>query len=63
VSLIARFDGNDAPGRAARTEAKAEQAGFVNVETTYRPGTREFEVSGDLPATEAQRTVDRILGR
>jgi hypothetical protein len=63
VSLIARFDGNGASGRAARTESKAEQAGFVNVEMTYRPQADTYEVTGHLPAAEAQRTVDHILGR
>jgi negative regulator of sigma E activity len=54
------------PGAAARTVATANDAvklGFTNVETHYLPQTREHTVTGDLPATTAQRTIDRILGR
>jgi hypothetical protein len=63
VSLIARLVGPNAPEHAARTEEKAAQAGFQDVTTTYRPQSGAYEVRGDLPATEAQRTVDHILGR
>lgn len=63
MSLIARFDGRNAPARTDACTTKAQQAGFVNVEATYRPQTGTYEVTGDLPATTAQRTVDRILGR
>jgi hypothetical protein len=63
MGLIARLVGPSAPQHAARTAEKAEAAGFENVQTTYRPQSRAFEVSGDLPDTEPQRTIDRILGR
>ncbi|OKI16599.1 hypothetical protein [Streptomyces sp. CB03911] len=54
------------PGAAAQavaTARDARQLGFTNVETHYLPATREHTVTGDLPATTAQRTIDRILGR
>jgi hypothetical protein len=63
MSLIARLVGAAAPQHAVHTAEKAEAAGFENVQTTYRPQTRAFEVSGDLPDAEPQRTIDRILGR
>lgn len=57
---------NDQPGAAARIAATADDAralGFENVETHYHPATSEHTVTGDLPATTAARTIDRILGR
>lgn len=54
------------PGAAAQTVATANDArqlGFTDVETHYSPTTREHTVTGDLPATTAQRTINRILGR
>lgn len=63
MSLIARLDGANAATRTARVVEKAEAAGFENVATTYRPQTGAYEVSGELPAATAQRTIDHILGR
>jgi hypothetical protein len=61
--LIARLVGPDAPAHAARTAARAEDVGFQDVTTTYRPQSGAYEVRGELPDETAQRTVDRILGR
>lgn len=63
MSLIARLVGTNAATHAARTEAKAEAAGFVDVHTTYRPASGAYEVRGELPDSEPDRTIDRILGR
>lgn len=57
---------DDKPGAAAIIAATADDAralGFTDVETHYSPTTREHTVTGALPATTAQRTIDRILGR
>lgn len=56
----------DAPGAAGRIAATADDAktlGFENVQTHYEPTTGQHTVTGDLPATTAARTIDRILGR
>ncbi|MFD0405562.1 hypothetical protein [Kitasatospora sp. NPDC127116] len=56
----------DTPGAAAQITATAEDArslGFENVETHFEPQTGLHTVTGDLPATTAQRAIDRILGR
>lgn len=49
--------------RIAATAADARQLGFEHVETAYEPATGYHTVTGDLPATTAQGTIDRILGR
>jgi hypothetical protein len=54
------------PGAAAQIVATANDAvklGFTDVQTHYLPQTGEHTVTGNLPATTAQRTIDRILGR
>lgn len=54
------------PGAASRTAATADDArtlGFTNVETHYEPASGNHTVTGDLPATVARRTVDKLLGR
>lgn len=63
MSLIARFDGPRAPEHTVRCAEKAERAGFVNVQTHYEPPSGAHTVTGDLPATVARRTVDKLLGR
>lgn len=65
MKLLAAFH-TDKPGAAAQAAATADEAralGFRNVESHYLPATHEHTVTGDLPATTAARTIDRILGR
>ncbi|MEV7770534.1 hypothetical protein [Kitasatospora sp. NPDC086791] len=53
-------------GAASQIAATAEDArvlGWENVETHYEPLTGYHTVTGVLPATTAQRTIDRSLGR
>lgn len=63
MSLIARFSGPKAPAQAVHTADKAQQAGFVDVQTHYTPPTGEHSVTGSLPEQSAGRTVDNLLGR
>jgi len=65
VKLLAAFSENKrgAAAQAVATADDARRLGFENVETHYLPASREHTVTGDLPATTAQRTIDRILGR
>ncbi|MFC8447635.1 hypothetical protein [Kitasatospora sp. NPDC057223] len=63
MSLIARFSGPKAAAQTVHTAEKAQQAGFVDVQTHYEPPTGQHSVTGSLPEQAATRTVDSILGR
>lgn len=49
----------NSPALAAATANDARALGFQDVETHYLPATHEHTVTGNLPATTAQHTVDR----
>ncbi|GAA0705145.1 hypothetical protein GCM10010193_70240 [Kitasatospora atroaurantiaca] len=63
MSRIAHFDGPGASDRVIRCAEKAEAAGFEHVETHYHPDSKQYSVTGTMPAVTARRTLDELLGR
>lgn len=61
TGLIARLGGASGPHHAALTVDKAENAGFQDVQMTYRPASDTFEVRGTLP--DEHLRADQSTGR